>query len=170
MCVCGKHEVPPPKKPLTPAEIESLPRFKGVKQVSLRGKHDVLVYSIPGTENAYVFCHGHTNARYQVFQCVYCWKYGAKTSIRVIGDEFLEDPCKIDHICSPVNEMEDRVERLTHKVLQTQESSGRILPIHLGAESLLAYENGIAEEYEEEEMGLGASFQSERIRRVELLE
>ncbi|CAJ0609683.1 unnamed protein product [Cylicocyclus nassatus] len=72
---------------------------------------------ICGTESAYVFCHGCTNANYQVFQCIYCWKFGAKTSIRVIGDEFLEDPCKIDHICTPINELEDRVERLTHKWL-----------------------------------------------------
>ncbi|VDM77783.1 unnamed protein product [Strongylus vulgaris] len=116
-CSCVNCLAPPRSKPLTTDELRSLQRFKGSKQVSLRSKHDVLVYSIPGTENAYVFCHDRTNVHYQVFQCVYCWKWKAKTRIKVIGDEFLEDPCKVDHICSPVDELEDRVERLTHKWL-----------------------------------------------------
>ncbi|RCN35594.1 hypothetical protein ANCCAN_18544 [Ancylostoma caninum] len=108
---------PPRRKPFSPEELQSRKRFKGERQVSLRGKHGVLVYQIPGTEDAYVFCHDRTNAHYQIFQCVHCWEFKKVTPILVIGDEFLEDPDKLDHCCLGTNMLEDRVKRLTHKWL-----------------------------------------------------
>ncbi|KAK6759986.1 hypothetical protein RB195_021500 [Necator americanus] len=111
------YEVPARRKPVTLQDLESMERFKAEKQVSLRGKYDVLVYSIPETDDAYVFCHNRTNTQYQIFQCVWCWKFKAITTIIVIGDEFLSDPCKLDHVCIPVNKLEDRLERITHKWL-----------------------------------------------------
>ncbi|EYB94334.1 hypothetical protein Y032_0173g427 [Ancylostoma ceylanicum] len=108
---------PPRRKPFSPEELLSRKRFKGEKQVSLRGKHDVLVYPIPGTEDAYVFCHDRTNVHYQIFQCIHCWEFKKVTPILVIGDEFLDDPCELDHCCLGTNMLEDRVKRLTHKWL-----------------------------------------------------
>lgn len=73
----------PRRKPLTPEELQSRKRFKGDKQVSLRGKHDVLVYPIPGSEDAYVFCHQRTNVHYQIYQCIHCWEFKRHTPILV---------------------------------------------------------------------------------------
>ncbi|CAJ0594977.1 unnamed protein product [Cylicocyclus nassatus] len=117
--------------PVTPVKNESYPRFIGVKRVSLKGRHDVLVYSIPDTDNAYVFCHERTNVDYQIFKCLKCWNEKVKTTIKVIGEKFFGNPCDLGHVCSPVDELEDRVERLTYKWLtdlQEQSKSCRNSP------------------------------------------
>ncbi|CAJ0594972.1 unnamed protein product, partial [Cylicocyclus nassatus] len=124
--LCDKLTGPP-----APPKTESHPRFKGIKRVSLKGRHDVLVYSIPETDNAYVFCHERTNLDYQVFKCLKCWNEKVKTTIKVIGEKFFGNPCDLGHVCSPVDELEDRVERLTYKWLtdlQEQSQSCRNSP------------------------------------------
>ncbi|EYC07665.1 hypothetical protein Y032_0069g338 [Ancylostoma ceylanicum] len=92
-------EIPAPS-PQVPAQVAaSSSRFFGKREVSKHGKRDVLVYSIPETRMVYSFSHLRTNKSHDVYRCIRCQAQGSYVKIRVVGDEFLEDPCSIGHIC-----------------------------------------------------------------------
>ncbi|EYC35189.1 hypothetical protein Y032_1122g3636 [Ancylostoma ceylanicum] len=94
------------------------PRFKGEKQVSKYGKHDVLVYPIPDSSLAYVFSFKRKHDYYSMYCCDQCKRKGAYVAIQVDEDEFLADPCKLEHVCIPVNRAHDTVERMIAKRLR----------------------------------------------------
>ncbi|EPB79070.1 hypothetical protein ANCCEY_01823 [Ancylostoma ceylanicum] len=99
--------VPPPQPPR---------RFPGKREVSMFGKHDVLRYCIPGKSTCYVFCYMRSNQDVDIYKCNECKKRKKHTPIKVIGDEFVTDPCLAPHDCTPVEAIKDKVDRLTYKV------------------------------------------------------
>ncbi|KAL6724819.1 hypothetical protein Aduo_019674 [Ancylostoma duodenale] len=96
-------------------EEQPKPRFKGEKQVSKHGKHDVLVYPIPESSLAYVFSLRRKNDGYSIYCCDLCKRKDTYLSIKVIEDQFLSDPCKLEHVCIPVIRAHDMVERIFMK-------------------------------------------------------
>ncbi|RCN45032.1 hypothetical protein ANCCAN_08965 [Ancylostoma caninum] len=102
--------VPPPSPPA--------PRFPGKREVSMFGKHDVLRYCIPGESTCYVFSYMRSNHEVDIYKCNECKKRKKHTPIKVIGDEFLTDPCLAPHDCTPLEVIKDKVDRLTYKKFQ----------------------------------------------------
>ncbi|RCN32613.1 hypothetical protein ANCCAN_21578 [Ancylostoma caninum] len=129
---CAEASETPSTPPLLAKQPE--PRFKEEKQVSKHGKHDVLVYPIPESSLAYVFSLRRKNDGYAIYRCDLCKRKGAYASIQVgyttvIEDEFVSDPCKLEHVCIPVIRAHDMVERMIMKRLRqirNAPTSGRI--------------------------------------------
>ncbi|KAK6024675.1 LSM domain protein, partial [Ostertagia ostertagi] len=79
------------------------------------GKHDVLRYTIPGGKYCYVFLFKRSNHNHDVYRCRDCKRKGALVTVKVVGDDFLSDPCDEPHICLPTDSLRDKVERLVYK-------------------------------------------------------
>ncbi|KAK6041024.1 hypothetical protein COOONC_21471, partial [Cooperia oncophora] len=79
------------------------------------GKHDVLRYTIPGSEKCYIFLFKRSNHNHDVYRCRECKKIGPIVTIKAIGDDFLSDPCDEPHVCIPTDCLKDKVERLMYK-------------------------------------------------------
>ncbi|EYC10171.1 hypothetical protein Y032_0057g2803 [Ancylostoma ceylanicum] len=90
-------------------------RFLGTVEPSIKGKHPVIRYSIPGSPLCYSFQHLRTNSTYKVYRCTGCRKSNTNTMIAVIGDQFIGDPCMLAHNCIPTKSAKDKVERIVIK-------------------------------------------------------
>ncbi|RCN34511.1 hypothetical protein ANCCAN_19650 [Ancylostoma caninum] len=47
----------------------------------------------------YSFSHLKTSKSHDIYRCIRCQAQGTYVKIRVVGEEFMEDPCSIGHIC-----------------------------------------------------------------------
>ncbi|KAL6726884.1 hypothetical protein Aduo_008812 [Ancylostoma duodenale] len=50
--------------------------------------------------------------------CVHCNEFGTHTSTSEVGENFLSDPCGVDHACSPVDNARNIATRATYKMVQ----------------------------------------------------
>ncbi|KAL6726796.1 hypothetical protein Aduo_008730 [Ancylostoma duodenale] len=90
-----------------------IPRNKRGKQ----RKKDVLVFRIPDTNDSYVFCLARRNKSCDVYQCTGCKKMGAWKTVKVVGDDFMVDPCSIGHECTPVEFGRDKGNRIAYSIV-----------------------------------------------------
>nr|CDJ96333.1 unnamed protein product [Haemonchus contortus] len=94
-------------------------KFRAVVNVSQKGIHPVLRYDIPGGSTCYTFAYQKRRAKYEVYCCSGCRSNGTRTTIEVRDGEFFsEDPCLLEHVCSPKNSAEDEANRLVYKACQ----------------------------------------------------
>ncbi|KAK6029416.1 hypothetical protein OSTOST_04479 [Ostertagia ostertagi] len=76
---------------------------------------------IPGTRHSYTFARMHVNKLEKVYRCQNCHNTSTKTrtvTIKVVGNEFLVDPCSIGHECRPGKYAEEKANRIVYKKLQ----------------------------------------------------
>ncbi|CAJ0596568.1 unnamed protein product [Cylicocyclus nassatus] len=113
-----QEEVPPASITSTIRRSASL--FRGVRDVSQKGIHKVIVYEIPGGTRSYIFMFKRKTSQPNVatYQCGQCKKANTYTAITVIGDDFMEDPTMLAHACIPVEKTKDKADRLSYKCLQ----------------------------------------------------
>ncbi|KAL6739025.1 hypothetical protein Aduo_012518 [Ancylostoma duodenale] len=81
------------------------------------GKKKVLVFRIPDTNDSYVFCLARRNKSCDVYQCTGCKKMGAWKMVKVVGDNFMVDPCSIGHECTPVEFGRDKANRIAYSIV-----------------------------------------------------
>ncbi|CAJ0592446.1 unnamed protein product [Cylicocyclus nassatus] len=74
-------------------------RYFGKFELSKHGKRSVLVYRIPNTRMVYSFSFLRKNNTFDVYRCIRCQSQGSYVKIKVVGNEFRENPCSIGHIC-----------------------------------------------------------------------
>ncbi|CAJ0593381.1 unnamed protein product [Cylicocyclus nassatus] len=96
--------------------------YKGKKQPSKRGKHEVLVYNLPNTQKSYAFAFVRKNAGYDSYKCIQCQKSGQWRSIKVRGEEFLSNPSHIQHACDTKNKAEEIATRIAYGKVQELKS------------------------------------------------
>ncbi|WKX93819.1 hypothetical protein Q1695_011243 [Nippostrongylus brasiliensis] len=89
-------------------------RFPGSRQMNTHGKHDILRYMIPGEDKCYIFLFKRANQGYHVYTCRGCNRLKTPVTVKVIGDDFLSDPCQEPHRCVPVDALNEKVERLAY--------------------------------------------------------
>ncbi|KAK6017183.1 hypothetical protein OSTOST_17329 [Ostertagia ostertagi] len=80
---------------------------------------------IPGTQQAYTFSKIRANKNEEVFRCIQCRKEsrrrgldGPEITIKVVGNDFLTDPCKLKHECLPAKYTDERGNRAVYEELQ----------------------------------------------------
>ncbi|XGW09874.1 hypothetical protein V3C99_011831 [Haemonchus contortus] len=100
-------------------------RYPGTREISMFRKHDVLRHTIPGGEKCYIFLFKRTNHSHDVYRCRECKKRGLLVTVKVIGDNFLSDPCDEPHVCDPVDYLKDKVERLVYKKWREMQQNPR---------------------------------------------
>ncbi|VDN37816.1 unnamed protein product [Cylicostephanus goldi] len=71
----------------TPATEAISETFNGKKDASKRGKHSVLICSIPNTLKTYTFALARKGVRHDSYICVQCEKHKAWRSIKVSQEE-----------------------------------------------------------------------------------
>ncbi|CAJ0590211.1 unnamed protein product [Cylicocyclus nassatus] len=109
------------QQPQQNASTESVPnRFRGVREVSQKGVHTVLVYEIPGSSLAYVFAFKCKTSMPDIctYRCMQRKKMNKYTTVRVNGDDFLEDPTLLRHQCIPIKRTKDKATRMSYECLQ----------------------------------------------------
>ncbi|CAJ0595719.1 unnamed protein product [Cylicocyclus nassatus] len=102
---------------MSKSSASSQERFYGELQKSQKGTREVITYTIPGSRMAYVFPHHRRNADHVVFACRGCKRERHHLTVKVVGNEILNDPCE-GHVCTPVNTSQDRANRLMYKTCQ----------------------------------------------------
>lgn len=90
-------------------------RFPGERVITLFGTPHGLLYRIPGTNLVHAFYLHRKNRKLDIYCCTKCRAVRAFTQIRVIGNEFLSDPCRVLHRCSPRTLAEDKTKRLIYE-------------------------------------------------------
>ncbi|EYB88718.1 hypothetical protein Y032_0242g3411 [Ancylostoma ceylanicum] len=92
-------------------------RYPGERERSQRGVNKVLVYNVPESIPAYVFCYHKKSAKESVYiyQCTHCKKNKKYTSIMVQGDDFLKDPTMVAHGCIPIERTKDKTNRMSYE-------------------------------------------------------
>ncbi|VDM75414.1 unnamed protein product [Strongylus vulgaris] len=95
-------------------------RYKGVRELSQRGTHEVIIYEVPNSPLAYVFQYLRKTATETIatYQCRHCKKEKKYTAVLVSDDELLEDPTRLGHMCIPVERTKDKTERLSYETTQ----------------------------------------------------
>ncbi|KAK6054431.1 hypothetical protein COOONC_08063, partial [Cooperia oncophora] len=90
--------------------------FRGVLEVSQKGIHPVIRYPIPGGELCYAFEHVRTTKQgVVVYRCTACRKKRSTITIAVQNQcEFIGDPVELPHICTPLNNAQDKVTRMVY--------------------------------------------------------
>ncbi|KAK6062214.1 hypothetical protein COOONC_00112 [Cooperia oncophora] len=76
------------------------------------------------------------NQSADVYQCVLCKKMNTWKAIKIVGDEFLSDPCAIGHVCSPVEGGDDKAKRVGYQKVQEIKSD----PLYAGRVPRQVYE------------------------------
>ncbi|PIO69381.1 hypothetical protein TELCIR_08785 [Teladorsagia circumcincta] len=92
--------------------------FYGVLEASQKGIHPVIRYSIPGGDNCYAFEYVRTAKRRQlvVYRCTSCRRKGVTINIAVQnGCEFIGDPAALPHVCKPLENAKDQVQRMVYQ-------------------------------------------------------
>ncbi|VDL72248.1 unnamed protein product [Nippostrongylus brasiliensis] len=89
-------------------------RFPGSREMNTHGKHDILRYMIPGEDKCYIFLFKRANQGYDIYTCRGCSRLKTPVTVKVIGDDFLSDPCQEPHRCVPVDALNEKVERLAY--------------------------------------------------------
>ncbi|VDK59857.1 unnamed protein product [Cylicostephanus goldi] len=102
-----------PLASITPT-LRTTPTFRGVRQVSQKGVHKVIVYEIPGGSRSYTFMFKRKSSQPNVatYICAQCKKANTYTAVTVSGDDFMQDPTMLAHACIPVEKTKDKADRL----------------------------------------------------------
>ncbi|VDP44871.1 unnamed protein product [Heligmosomoides polygyrus] len=86
-------------------------RFFGQRIKTKTGRQNGLLYQIPGTNSVYTFYLQRRGKHYDVYRCIRCKSAGGSYAT---GDEFLCDPCLIEHHCEARTLGEDKTIRLMY--------------------------------------------------------
>ncbi|KAK6759745.1 hypothetical protein RB195_021359 [Necator americanus] len=86
-------------------------KFKGEKEVRKNGRREVLLYAIPGSSLVHRFKCTKVENDIKTFVCAGCLEWSGSTIIKVIGTDFLSDPCKLKHHCKPVMRRKEKKEK-----------------------------------------------------------
>lgn len=90
-------------------------RFFGQRIKTKTGRQNGLLYQIPGTNSVYTFYLQRRGKHYDVYRCIRCKSAGGSyVTIKATGDEFLCDPCLIEHHCEARTLGEDKTIRLMY--------------------------------------------------------
>ncbi|RCN30103.1 hypothetical protein ANCCAN_24130 [Ancylostoma caninum] len=66
--------------------------------------------------DSYVFCLARRNKSCDVYQCTGCKKMGLWKTVKVVGDDFMVDPCSLGHECTPKEFRRDKGNRIAYSV------------------------------------------------------
>lgn len=103
----------------------SLAQYKGIRISTKRGIKSGLLCRIPETRLAYSFFFQRSNKDEDVYRCCFCKAEGVRTTVKVIADEFLTDPCYIGHRCSLRPYVEESTKRMQYKKMDVIRSDDR---------------------------------------------
>ncbi|VDN28119.1 unnamed protein product [Cylicostephanus goldi] len=116
-----------PQENATTGSVQT--RFRGVREVSQKGIHKVLIYEIPDSSLAYVFAFKGKTSMPDIctYRCMQCKKVNKYTTVLVHGDDFLEDPTRLRHQCIPIKRTKDKATRMSYEVISLLQALGKFI-------------------------------------------